>query len=100
MGYAVVLSRIAHADLAEIYEYIARDNPDAALRVARELVRRTRTIARHPRIGRVVPEFQVETLRELVFGNYRIVYALDDAKKRVAVARFWHGARGTPKISG
>ena len=100
MGYEVVLSRIAEADLAEIFDYIARDNPNAALRVARELVSRTCTIQEFPRIGRVVPEFQIETLRELVQGAYRIVYQLDDAKKRIAVARFWHAARGTPEVSG
>ena len=99
MGYEVVVSRIAEADLAEIIEYIARDNPDAALRIARELVSRTRTIQDFPRIGRVVPEFQIETLRELVHGAYRIVYQIDEAKKRIAIARFWHAARGTPGIS-
>jgi toxin ParE1/3/4 len=99
VGYEVVLSRIADADLAEIIEYIAHDNLDAALRVARELLARTRTIGEHPRIGRIVPEFQIETLRELVHGAYRIVYEIDDSKKRIAVARFWHAARGLPQIS-
>jgi toxin ParE1/3/4 len=88
------------ADLAQIIEFISRDNVEAALRVARELLARTRTIAEHPRIGRILPEFQLETLRELAHGNYRIVYEIDDAKKQIAVARFWHGARGTPTIRG
>jgi plasmid stabilization system protein ParE len=32
----------------------------------------------HPRSGRIVPELGQETLRELVLGNYRIIYRLLD----------------------
>ena len=99
MGYQVVLSRTADADLGQIIEYIGRDNPEAALRFARELVANARKLEDFPRIGRVVPEFRVESLREIIHGAYRIVYEVDDARKRVAIARFWHAARGTPDIA-
>jgi plasmid stabilization system protein ParE len=32
---------------------------------------------RFPRLGRVVPEFEAEGFRELIFENYRIVYAIE-----------------------
>jgi plasmid stabilization system protein ParE len=99
VGYEVVLSRLAQADLAEIVAYIARDNRDAAVRLGHELVNHARTLQNFPRMGRVVPEFQIDTLREIVHGAYRIVYQIDDTGKRVAIARFWHGARGTPGVS-
>jgi addiction module RelE/StbE family toxin len=98
VGYEVVLSRTAAADLVEIVEYIARDNPAAAARFGHELVAHTRKLEDFPEIGRVVPEFQIKTLRELIHGAYRVVYEIDDAQKRVAVARFWHAARGVPEI--
>jgi plasmid stabilization system protein ParE len=98
VGYEVVLSLTAEADLAEIVEYIARDNPAAAARFGQELVAHTRKLEKFPEIGRVVPEFQIQTLRELIHGAYRIVYQIDDAQKRVAVARFWHAARGIPEV--
>jgi len=98
VGYEVVLSRTAADDLAEIVEYIARDNPRAALTFGHELVAHTRKLKDFPEIGRVVPAFQVETLRELIHGAYRIVYQIDDAQKRIAIARFWHAARGTPEV--
>jgi len=66
VGYEVVLSRTTADDLAEIVEYIARDNPRAALTFGHELVAHTRKLKDFPQIGRVVPEFQVETLRELI----------------------------------
>ena len=98
MGYQVVLSRTAEADLAEIVEYIARDNPAAAVRFGHELVAHTRTLERFPKIGRLVPEFRIETLRELIHGSYRIVYQVDDRKKLIEIARFWHAARGIPQV--
>ena len=91
---------MAQADLAEIVEYIARDNPAAAARFGQELVAHTRRLEKFPAISRVVPEFQIQTLRELIHGAYRIVYQIDDAQKQVAVARFWHAARGTPEVQG
>lgn len=99
MGYQVVLSRTAEADLAEVVEYIARDNPAAAARFGHELVAHTRKLEDFPQIGRVVPEFQIGTLRELIHGSYRIVYQIDEQKKVIEVARFWHAARGTPAVT-
>jgi plasmid stabilization system protein ParE len=44
-----------------------------------------------PQLGRVVPEFGREDLRELLFRGYRIVYLLkDDA---VTILRVVHGGR-------
>lgn len=43
---------------------------------ARELIRSTDKLSDHPPLGRIVPEFNEETLRELIVGNYRIVYRI------------------------
>ncbi len=100
MGYQVVFSRTAEADLGEIVAFIARDNPTAAARFGHELVAHTRKLENFPQIGRVVPEFRIETLRELIHGSYRNVYQINDRRKVIEVARFWHAARGTPEIFG
>lgn len=98
MGFTVVLSRIAERDLAGIVEYVARDNPPAAKRVGRSLIEHLRRLEDFPRIGRIVPEFQLETLREVIHKPYRIVYQVSDATSSIEVARFWHAARGTPDL--
>ena len=59
MGYEVVLSRTAADDLAEIVEYIARDNPRAALTFGHELVAHTRKLKDFPQIGRMVQSFKL-----------------------------------------
>ena len=72
------LSRNAQQDLLDIGDYIAADDPRAARRFVARLKRRIRTAAAHPRAGRVVAEVGRDDVRELIEGNYRIVYAIRD----------------------
>ena len=61
-------------DLKSISRYIAKDNPAAARRFADKLKRRAESAGRFPKRGRIVPELARDDLRELIEGNYRIVY--------------------------
>lgn len=99
MGYAVVLARSAEADLEAIVSYVARDNPQAALRLGRALVASLRSLESFPQLGRVVPEFNQESLREIVRRPYRIIYRVNLAAERIEVIRFWHGARSEPEVN-
>jgi plasmid stabilization system protein ParE len=98
MDYRVVLSPSARTDLRDIVRYISFDAPDRALEFGLFLVSRTRLLAESPKLGRIVPEFEDEFLREIVVCSYRVVYRLDDSRHVVEVIRFWHAARGTPEI--
>jgi plasmid stabilization system protein ParE len=40
-----------------------------------------------PRLGRQVPEFEDEMLREIIFQNYRIVYRIDGERIGVVAVR-------------
>ena len=64
MGWQVAIAPSARADLESIVRFIARQNPDAAARVGYELTVRAEGLATFPLIGRVVPEFGREDLRE------------------------------------
>ena len=44
-----------------------------------------------PKSGRIVPELQLETIREIIFGNYRIVYRLK--QKEVEILTVFYAAR-------
>jgi plasmid stabilization system protein ParE len=52
----------------------------------------------HPRMGRVVPEFNKQDLREVIVSPYRIIYRLNDESKLIEVIRIWHAARDTPEV--
>jgi toxin ParE1/3/4 len=98
MGYQVALSPSARRDLRDIVRYISDDSPDRALAFAQFLVSSTKRLADFPEMGRVVPEFADPSIREIVVRSYRVIYRVDHGDCRVDVARFWHGARGMPKI--
>ena len=72
----VVWTGPALKDLEVITNYIAMDSPRYAERFAERLVRAPRALRNHPRIGRTVPEFQDDNLRELLYGSYRIIYEI------------------------
>ena len=64
----------AKQDLLAVKRYIAIDNSVAAKRWVKRLRERARKALHAPLAGRAVPEFSREDIRELIEGNYRIVY--------------------------
>jgi plasmid stabilization system protein ParE len=71
----VVLSDSAIGDLKEIMDYYASENaPEAGRRVAEQLLEQIEILHDHPDIGRRVPEFDRDKLRELIRSPYRIIY--------------------------
>lgn len=64
-------------DVRAIREFIERDSPRYGRLVAEKLVNATQRLELFPASGRIVPELDREHLRELIVGEYRIVYRLD-----------------------
>src|SRR5207302_8460478 len=70
----VVWTDTAKQGLRAIYDYIAQSSPEFARRMVDKITSRTQQIATFPLSGRVVPEFNVGQLRELLERPYRIIY--------------------------
>jgi len=68
-----------------------RQVPDVGERLVREIVDAVLRLADFPESGRVVPEFALVQLREVIHPPFRIVYRLD--AERVRVARIWRSER-------
>ena len=83
---------LAQNDLQEIEEYIARDSHSYAIITVEKIFFRTSILAKYPKIGRIVPEFENENIRELIEGNYRIVYFILNSNE-VIISRVHHAAR-------
>jgi toxin ParE1/3/4 len=60
--------------LLEIERFVGRDDARAAARLVDKLVDRGEGLAEHPERGRRLPELPESGLRELIVGNYRLVY--------------------------
>jgi addiction module RelE/StbE family toxin len=100
MGWKIIIAPSAQADLADIVRYVARHNSDAAARLGYELITRAENLGNFPEIGRIVPESRQPDLREVICRSYRIIYRLRRDEQRIDIVRFWHAARGFPRIPG
>lgn len=70
----VTWSEQALVRLVEIREFVAQDSPTAAQRLVASLVNRGDSLSRLSQRGRPVPGFEAQGLRELIDGNFRLVY--------------------------
>jgi plasmid stabilization system protein ParE len=74
----VVWTEHALVCLTDIEDFIAQDDPTAAVQLIKKLIARTDILQEHPHAGRRVPEVPKSGLRELVEANYRIVYRIHE----------------------
>jgi toxin ParE1/3/4 len=91
MAYKVVWSPTALEDVEAIASYISRDSVSYAGTVVTRVINSTRNLERFPFAGRIVPEFDSKTLREVFAYSYRIIYSIED--DTVTVAAVIHGRR-------
>jgi toxin ParE1/3/4 len=73
----------ARRDLIEIGRYIARDKPGAARRWVERLRSTAKKAAKQPLAGRRIPELGNDNVREVLLGQYRIVYQIQKREIRV-----------------
>ncbi len=81
----------ASDDLEDICKYIARDSERYAAIFVQNIFQIITQIPDFPNSGRIVPEYNNKTLREKIFGNYRIVYRLKN--EIIEIVAIHHGAR-------
>ena len=98
MDYQVRLSRSAQSDIQDIVRYISIDDPARALRFGRFLIEHVKSLGQFPERGRVVPEFDDNSIREIFIRAYRIVYRVMHDKESIEIIRFWHARRGQPEL--
>ena len=95
--YSIVWRPIAEADLDNIVDYIAQDNPIKAEEFGQELRDKVLPLAQHPRLGRAGRPGLPDFLRELVaHRNYIIFYRVLDEARTVEILRVKHAAQQVP----
>lgn len=98
MDFQVIWSDGAITDLQDICAYIARDNPEAALRMGNGILDHVSILTKFPFIGPAYPRGAQGPLREIVFRSYRIFYDVSEESRRVEILHVWHAARGEPRV--
>jgi toxin ParE1/3/4 len=90
----IVWSPLALERASEIVDYIAQDKPSAAINWIDTVFSKVELLALSPEMGRVVPEIGNIQFRELIYGNYRIIYRF--YKKQIFVLTIRHGKQILP----
>jgi plasmid stabilization system protein ParE len=89
---AITFAASAIRDLEDMQAYYCREGvPEAGKRLTSEIIARVERLGAHPLSGRVVPEFHVEHLREIIYPPFRIVYRHE--KNKVRIVRIWRSER-------
>ena len=79
-------------NLIAIGDYIERDSYVYAQITVNSLYNSVDILEQNPLAGRIVPEFNNRAIRELIRGNYRIVYKLV-SEKDIDIITVHHSAR-------
>ena len=87
----IVWSVQSQDDLREIRRFIARDAPDTATAYIRRLRKSVNRLRSFPEAGVVVAEAANSRIREIYFGQYRIIYEITSA--RIEILTTYHSAR-------
>jgi addiction module RelE/StbE family toxin len=95
--YRIEWRPMAREDLRAILRYIGKDNPAGAKSFGKELREKTKTLARHPELGRHGRPGLPEWLRELiVHPNYIVFYRVLARAGTVEILRVKHAAQKIP----
>ena len=90
----IIWSPLAVDRVSEIAGYIAQDNPVAAESWVNTVFKKVEDLKAFPESGRILPETDNKTIRELIYGNYRIIYRLQE--KRISILTVRHGKQLLP----
>ena len=93
----LIWSERAATDLEEIYEYILQDSRFYARYQAERIVQAIEHLAVFPESGRHLPEFPYGPHRDLLVGQYRVIYRHDPQREAVYIVTILHGSRLLPK---
>jgi len=90
----IIWSPLAVDRASEIAEYIAQDKPSAAKRWINKVFTKVDQLKSSPQIGRIVPEISDDKFRELIYGNYGIIYRIE--VKKISILTIQHGKQILP----
>jgi toxin ParE1/3/4 len=91
MARKVKWTESAWNDIEEVFDYIAKDSSFKASSFIQEVRDSANSLDYLAERGRMVPEFNDSTFRELFIRKYRLIYQIKD--ETVFIVAFIHGSR-------
>jgi plasmid stabilization system protein ParE len=90
----IVWSPLAVDRASEIAGYIAQDKLSAAEKWVKTLFSKVEQLKASPEIGRIVPEIENNQFREVIYGNYRVIYRIE--AEQISILTIRHGKQILP----
>ncbi len=88
----ILVSNSAFSDLEDIKTYYEEQGvPDVGITFISAIFTQIETLSDNPKIGRSVPEFTDDSIREIIHPPFRVVYLLE--KKVIHIIRVWRSER-------
>lgn len=87
--------RTANNNLIQIYNYIYEDSIYYDIKTVEGIIKLIDNLVYFPYMGRKVPEYNDNNIRELIYKSYRIIYEIQS--NEILIRRIWHSARKMPK---
>ena len=87
----VIWTPPAKLHLREVERHISLDSRIYAKRVVKNIVARSKELARFPQVGRMVPEFGDPSVLEVFVYSYRLMYRI--TPKQIDVVALIHAKR-------
>lgn len=88
----ILISDSAYADFEAIKEYYTEEGvPHIGEQFILSIIEHIETIPANPDIGRKVPEFDADKIRELIHGPFRVVYLREE--QSIHIVRVWRSER-------
>ena len=91
MAVNIIWSEKSLDDLESIATYIEKDSIFYAKSIVTNIFSKVDILLSFPLLGRVVPEYQDENIRELFIYSYRLIYKIN--KNNIAIVTVIHGKR-------
>ena len=90
----IIWSPLAVDRASEIADYIAQDKPSAVEKWIDTVFSKVEQLKSSPEIGRILPEINDSQFRELIYGNYRIIYRIET--KQISILTIRQGRQILP----
>jgi len=88
----IEFSESAISDLEGIKSYyLEQQVPHIGDKFISDIINHIETLSSNPEIGRLVPEFQLPHIRDLIHSPFRVVYTLNEVE--VQIIRVWRSER-------
>ncbi len=90
----IIWTELAVSRLENVVDFISIDNPDAAEKFAIKIFTKVEKLVEQPEMGRKIKELNRKDVREILEGNYRIIYRIEE--RQISILTVRHGKQILP----